>query len=208
MFSLEETPFRINEVLQILQISGKEFSIAQRRNQLSRNVLCHFRNDNLFNFPNYFDILSFLLLELDFECTKNEEDTDIVSDFIDCISYALELDNINQYDNLGDTVFRITQAIKSDVYGEELRVFSQFGEYLLNSEVGVIRRSQREDYFCSITVALLHRTMQVFYAPAIKRATAEQVLLVDQTIAVCHGKLCSYVPGESLEGRDQQFVAR
>lgn len=205
MFDPNESPFRNSEVLQILKCTREEFAKIERTCTLSRNVPCHYRADKAFNYPNFFDILTFRLEQFIYEpALTKEESIDIISCFIDRLSRGLEPGRCAIPEDIGGIVFRVTEAIKADLFGWKLREFSRYGEHLLNSDSGFIRLDQRENHLCSIAVALLHRTMPVFYATAIQRAATDKVTLVDQFVAVCQGKLCTYIPEQLLGAIDDQ----
>ena len=204
MFQYDESPFKPEEVRQILRLTKSEFAQAQLKYILSKNVICHFRCDDSFNYSNYYDILDFRLQQIQYERNIDEQDVrDIVSDFVDRMASGLEPGKRAYPEDIGATLYRVTQALKYDTFGRELREFSRFGEHLLRSDVLTIRTDQREHYLCSVAVAILHRTLPIFYALPMKRETSANVVLVDQTVAVCQGKLCSHYPEALLGGRDE-----
>lgn len=195
MFHFQETPLHMNEVKNILAMTQAEFKKEDVAGRIARNVTCHFRVDKGFDFPNYLDVLDIGLKRFDYIIEYDGENKeDIILEFIDLFSCGLEGDDSHLKDLQDPIIHNVTRNLRIDPFDDRLRKMAKYGEHLFRSEVNMVRVNQRDMHCCSIAVYLYHRTMQVFYQDAIERADHDDIRLVDQGIAICQGKLCTYFP--------------
>lgn len=158
MFNFLETPFTDSEAIFVLCIEPSDFNSLQA---VERNIICPFRGDNKFSFPNFFDLLTYALSKIYFDdYFSDSEMNDIVLSYMDDL--ASSLDSITSYNpeldygNLPD----IATVLLLDPSNPFLKAEAAEGEMVMLSQDKLWSANLRIPIFISITAAVFLRSIK------------------------------------------------
>ena len=220
MYCLIETPFRETEARMMLREIDEKHKLEGFEASISRNVICMFREDGAFNFPNIYDIISFTLNQLRFEeCHDQEEksndyadeeeelsDEDHVFLFLDHLAGCFEENEVGTC-----KVHGLTSSIVCEIYhntfGQNLQNCAKLGTHALQHINTRWLPIYREWIFCCVTVVLFQRSLEILHAGALSSAKLDSIYVVEPRLAIFRGQLCSYFGDLEALQRSTLFVS-
>lgn len=164
MFNFLETPFSDSEALFVLCLESNDSNSLQL---IERSVVCPFREDAKFNFPNVFDLLTYALKKLRFDdCLSEYEMKNVVFGYMDDL--ASSLDGIINYSRGGDgdIVPDISTVMLLDPSNPFLMAEAAEGERIMLSKDKLWSANARTSIFISITATVFFRSVEILRSAA------------------------------------------